>query len=273
MEQELIDIYASYFLNLKRKFDKQYPNVKIKYDENFDDLKQSKQLNFNELKELEFYMTLNFKDKMLYSKVLEADFCEHAKHYKTLSQSLNNAGVECLSNYLTAYDKIVDINKKLDKLNQQNGFEFAETTMYISYDLSKTFSVYQNLKNTFEKRIMQELHNETNLEKCEKYPAKEIVEDIEYEAKHLMNCARQLDNIEKLEGGFFYNYQTQAKLLLNAFKPEPEIKDFAKNFEYKTKKFEGQIYHINYKLENIVNSKKSAQNSANNASSAQKQAL
>ena len=72
-------------------------------------------------------MTLNFKDKMLYSKVLEADFYEHAKHYKTLSQSLNNAGVECLANYLTACDKIVDINKKLDKLKQQNGFEFAET--------------------------------------------------------------------------------------------------------------------------------------------------
>ena len=45
MEQELIDIYASYFLNLKRKFDKQYPNFKIKYDENLDDLKQSKKIN------------------------------------------------------------------------------------------------------------------------------------------------------------------------------------------------------------------------------------
>ena len=273
MEQELIDIYASYFLNLKRKFDKQYPNVKIKYDENFDDLKQSKQLNFNELKELEFYMTLNFKDKMLYSKVLEADFYEHAKHYKTLSNALNCAGFYNLAIYITAYDKIIKLDKKLDYLKQQNGYDFAEAKMYINYDLGKTLDAYYQSKKYFEKQIMQQLHNEPKFERCEPYPAPEIVEDIEYEAKHLMNCARQLDNIEKLEGGFFYNYQTQAKLLLNAFKPEPDVKDFAKNFKYKTKKIEGQIYHINYKLENIVNSKKSAQNSANNASSAQKQAL
>ena len=229
MEQELIDIYAAYFSKLKKQFNKHYPNVDIKYDANFDDLKQSKQLNFNELKELEFYMTLNFKDKMLYSKVLEADFYEHAKQYRTLSNALNCAGFYNLAIYITAYDKIIKLDKKLDYLKQQNGYDFAEAKMYINYDLGKTLDAYYQSKKYFEKQIMQQLHNESKFEKCEPYPAPEIVEDIEYEAKHLMNCARQLDNIEKLEGGFFYNYQTQAKLLLNAFKPEPEIKDLCEH--------------------------------------------
>lgn len=253
MKQDLIEVYASYFMKKRKIFNKNYANESIIYDTIINST--NKKYSTKQLQDLSFYLSLPKNERALYESVLEADLNDHLAHYQDLTKALNQSGISILTYFKSINLHIEKMQKQLEILPFIDDCEFDEIATRIHCDLEYMNCLVNECATNFGKLTMATLHNSELTNNTPAYPTEEIITDIKDEAKNLMNKAKQLDHIKELDEGFYISQSMWGESALKASKVEPEVMQLAKNFKKSIYKMRTNLNAIDYQLERIVQQK------------------